>query len=99
MTTAFNDHFQVEASRSSAGLTHPHDIECEVSRRLNQHPELKIKSLIVRRTPGGVCLEGRIETSREDINFADLMRDIPGLEEVINHLVISHRATPDSREL
>lgn len=93
MTTAFHDHSQVEACRCSARLSSPHEIEYEVNRRLQQHPEVTIKSLIVRRTPAGVCLEGRIETTADDLNLGDLMRGIPGLDEIINHLVISPKAT------
>ncbi len=88
MTTAFNDHAQVEASRSSARLALPHSIECEVSHRLQQVPEVEIKSLVVHRTPGGVCLEGRLEVDGE-LNIAKLLQGIPGLDEVINHLVIT----------
>ncbi|MDX1968413.1 MAG: hypothetical protein SFV23_14650 [Planctomycetaceae bacterium] len=87
MTTAFHDHQQVEASRSSARLALPHSIECEVSHRLQQVPELEIETLVVRRTPCGVCLEGRIEVNG-DVDIPKLLRGIPGLDEVINHLVV-----------
>lgn len=91
MTTSFHDYSQVESARSQASQTNPHAMEFEVTRRLRQLPDLDIKSLVVRRTPSGVCLEGRVETSAvEEIDLPGLMRGIPGLHEVINHLVISH---------
>jgi hypothetical protein len=69
-------------------LDAPHSMEREVHRRLQGEPGLDIKSLVVRRTPAGICLEGRIETQDRDVDLRRLMADIPGLGEVINHLVI-----------
>lgn len=69
-------------------LDAPHDMEREVHRRLQGEPGIAIKSLVVRRTPSGVCLEGRIETQDRDVDLRRLMADIPGLREVINHIVI-----------
>ncbi len=90
MATAFNDSAQVEASRSNARLAKPHEIEVEVNRRLQQIPQINIKSLVVRRIPNGVCVEGRIEVGEDQVDLSDWMRDIPGLDEFVNHLVISH---------
>uniref|UniRef100_A0A7C2NZX8 BON domain-containing protein n=1 Tax=Schlesneria paludicola TaxID=360056 RepID=A0A7C2NZX8_9PLAN len=65
-----------------------HEMEREVQRRLKAQPGIEIKSLVVRRTPDGVCLEGRIETQEQDVDLRGLMAGIPGLNEVINHLVV-----------
>jgi hypothetical protein len=69
-------------------LDAPHHMEREVHRRLQGQPGIDIKSLVVRRTPSGVCLEGRIETQDRDVDLRQLMAGIPGLSEVINHLVV-----------
>ena len=89
MASEFQDWKQVEASRSSARLALPHAVESEVHRRIQQQPNLTIKSLVVHRTPNGVCLEGRIESPDPQIDLAGLMQGIPGLEEIVNHLVIT----------
>jgi hypothetical protein len=69
-------------------LDAPHNLEREVHRRLQGEPGLEIKSLVVRRTPAGICLEGRIETQDRDVDLRRLMADIPGLGDVLNHLVV-----------
>lgn len=89
MASSFHDLQQVESSRSSAHLASPHSIEQEVCRRLQQQPQIVVKSLVVHRTPNGVCLEGRIEASDDTVDIPRLMRGIPGLEEVIDRLVVT----------
>lgn len=97
MTTQFTHQQEVESSRSSARLVPPHSIEHEVHTRLTQHPGLVVRSLVVRRIPNGVCLEGRVEVADEAFDLARLIRDIPGMDEFVNHLVInSVSASEDS---
>jgi len=71
----------------------PHGLEQEVHARLSQHPDLVVKSLVVRRIPNGVCLEGRVEVPDDNYDLFQLIRDIPGLDEMVNHLVINHAGT------
>ena len=92
----------VEAVRPIADLDAPHSLEREVHRRLQTHPGLEIKSLVVRRTPSGVCLEGRIEMQDGNVDLRRLMTGVPGLNELINHLVVcspgpGHKVTPPPR--
>jgi len=77
-----------ESARPVADLDARHSLEREVHRRLQSHPGLEIKSLVVRRTPSGVCLEGRIEVQDGDVDLRRLMAGVPGLNELINHLVV-----------
>ncbi|MBI1345856.1 hypothetical protein GC163_06160 [bacterium] len=90
MSSQFAHQQEVESARSSALQTTPHSLECEVHARLSQHPGLTVKSLVVRRIPNGVCLEGRIETQDDAFDPARFVRQIPGLGEVVNHLVVNH---------
>jgi hypothetical protein len=78
----------VTPHRSAATCDAPHELEREVQRRLHGQPGLDVKSLVVRRTPNGICLEGRIEVQERNVDVRSLMADIPGLGEVINHLVV-----------
>ncbi|HUQ72201.1 MAG TPA: hypothetical protein VM165_21925, partial [Planctomycetaceae bacterium] len=62
----------------------------------------EIKSLVIRRTPSGVCLEGRIEVQDSSVDLRGLMAGIPGLNELINHLVVcspgpGHEVAPPRR--
>lgn len=90
MTAAFNDPEDVAVEVGTSPFkTNPHEVEFEVQRRLQQHPHITIHSLVVRRLPAGVCLEGRIEVSQDGLNLRELLRGIPGLVECVDHLVVS----------
>lgn len=66
----------------------PHDVEAEVQRVLLGTPDLDFTSLVVRRVPQGVCLEGVVHSTRPSKDVADLARTVKGVEVVINHLLM-----------
>ena len=68
-----------------------HQIEEDVQRELLAEPKLRFSSLVVRRVPDGVCLEGVLEA--DDAESATscacgLARRVAGVREVLNHLVV-----------
>ena len=71
-----------------------HDVEACISRALKAQPELSFSSLVVRRVPGGVCLEGVLETDVPSDNVTDLVKRVSGLDSVINRLLICRRRNP-----
>ncbi len=68
----------------------PHGLEQAVHRRLRSQPGLKIASLVIRRIPNGVCLEGVLENDANQ-DVCNLARSVAGVDEVLNHLVIRQR--------
>ena len=66
----------------------PHQIEEDVQRKLLSYPELQFSSLVIRRTPDGVCLEGVLEVEKDCPDIGRLARGVSGVHEVLNHLVI-----------
>jgi hypothetical protein len=68
----------------------PHGLEQAVHRRLRAQPGLRFASLVIRRIPNGVCLEGVLE-SDADQDVCHLARSIAGVDEVLNHLVVRQR--------
>ena len=66
----------------------PHRIEQEVQRKLLSDPGLNFSSLVVRRIPEGVCLEGVLETAENCSSVSQLIRSVQGVNRVLNHLVI-----------
>jgi hypothetical protein len=74
-------------------LDAPHALEREVHRRLQSQPGLDIKSLVVRRLPNGVCLEGRIEAENDAVDLRRLMSGLAGVDELVNHIVICSPST------
>lgn len=73
--------------RSSQRFEVPHGLEQAVHRRLCSQPGLQIASLVIRRIPNGVCLEGVLESDTAQ-DVCTLARSIAGVDEVLNHLVI-----------
>ena len=71
-------------------LAAPHGLEEAVHRRLRSQPGLRIASLVIRRIPNGVCLEGVLENDA-DQDVCNLARSVAGVDEVLNHLVIRQR--------
>lgn len=69
------------------GILSPHAVEREVHRRLSSHPGLRLQSLVVHKTPAGVCLEGRAELLGPELDLADMLKDIEGVDEIINRLM------------
>ena len=59
-------------------------------------PGIRLQSLVVRKTPSGVCLEGRGEFE-PDLDLNAMLTDIDGVAEVINHLMPATPCfTPDA---
>lgn len=63
-------------------------LESDVRRALNAANGLDIGSLVVRRLPNGICLEGVIRVSSDDFDVCSAVREIEGVGEVVNHLVV-----------
>ena len=69
----------------------PHQFEHEIQRQLLSQPELEFSSLVVRRTQNGVCLEGTLKTGKAAPDICAIVRQVAGVTEVLNHLVV-HQA-------
>ena len=80
------------SSDTMCGCSHlpsaPHQVEEDVSRCLAADPNIHISSLVVRRIPNGVCIEGVLETDDGPPDVSSMVRCIPGITEVVNHLVV-----------
>jgi hypothetical protein len=75
-------------SHSESGA--PHRLEGAVRRHLLSHPKLQFSTLVIRRIPNGVCLQGVLEDS-VDLDVCSLARSVAGVNEVLNHLVVRQR--------
>jgi osmotically-inducible protein OsmY len=80
-----------EPMATTAMLSSPHQIEEDVQRELLGHGGLHFSSLVVRRVPNGVCLEGVLETddaSEASSSVCGLARRVAGVQKVLNHLLV-----------
>jgi osmotically-inducible protein OsmY len=68
----------------------PHRLEQAVQRHLLSHPKLRFSTLVIRRIPNGVCLQGVLEES-VDLDVCSLARSVAGVNEVLNRLVVRQR--------
>ncbi len=69
------------------GPLRPHSLERQVQRKLLAQPNLRFSSLVVRRTPAGICLEG-VLTETDGSDICSLARQVEGVEHVLNHLLV-----------
>lgn len=71
-------------------------VERDVRRALVEQPGLKFSSLVVRRVNDGVCLEGVLEVS-DDTDVCGLARQVAGVDNVINRLLVCDPSLRDER--
>lgn len=75
----------------------PHQIETEVRRVLLSQPELHFKVLVVRRVKNGVCLEGVLDADEGAPDVDRLAGQVPGVECVINRLLVRREVAAPRR--
>ncbi len=75
------------ASSASTGDS-ARQLEADVRRALLSEEGLDIASLVVRRLPNGVCLEGVIRVNGDDVDVCKAVRQLVGVGDVRNHLVV-----------
>ena len=85
------------AVNSNVVAAGPHRIEEDVQRELLGHPDLRFSSLVVRRIRDGVCLEGVLDVDETCPDVCDLARQVAGVREVLNHLVVHRSDAPASK--
>jgi len=69
-------------------------LEARIRHDLMARPELEFSSLVVHRIPDGVCLEGVVSTQAQDAEVRQLVREVAGVNEVLNHLVMCPSPQP-----
>ena len=79
---------ELDLHSAPAVLRSFHQLETDVRRALNAADGLDIGSLVVRRLPNGICLEGVIRVSSDDFDVCSAVREIEGVGEVVNNLVV-----------
>ncbi|MBC7968391.1 MAG: hypothetical protein H7Z17_21000 [Fuerstia sp.] len=65
-----------------------HQLESDVRRALNAAAGVDIGLIVVRKLPNGICLEGVIHVSSDDFDVCSLVREIEGVGEIVNNLVV-----------
>ena len=65
-----------------------HSFEARIRHDLMACSELQFSSLVVRRIPDGICLEGVVSTAEDRHGVCQLVRELAGVNAVLNHLVM-----------
>lgn len=69
------------------GSARPHSVERQVQRKLLSQTHLQFSSLVVRRLPDGVCIEGVLD-STDGADVSSLALQVAGVQRVVNRLLI-----------
>lgn len=64
-----------------------HLLEFDVQHRLRTVPGLDFETLVIRRVPDGVCLEGVLKSGEGDPDLTDLVRQVAGVTRVLDRIV------------
>jgi len=81
-STEMRNHLSADPHRAH------HQVEHDVCRHLRSEPSLKFSSLVVRRVPNGLCLQGVLEAEEGSPDVSSLVRKVANVEKVINQLVM-----------
>ncbi len=65
-----------------------HQLEAKIRRALCAENGVDIGGLVVRPLQNGICLEGVIRVSSDDFDVCSAVREIEGVGEIVNHLVV-----------
>ena len=76
-----------EVETTSPLSTSRHGLEFDVQHQLRTTPGLEFESLVVRRVPEGVCLEGVLKSGADGCELADLARKVTGVTRVLDRVV------------
>ncbi len=76
----------------------PHRVERLVQQHLLSCPDASFSSLVIRRVPNGICLQGVLEADSDIPDVDSLARQVAGVNQVINRLVV-RRGLPPCQDL
>lgn len=65
-----------------------HSFEARIRHDLMALRELQFSSLVVHRIPDGICLEGVVSTTSDDVDVCQMVKEVAGVNAVLNHLVM-----------
>ena len=86
------------SSCSDSHFSLAHVIELAVQRELLARKKWSFHSLVVHRMRDGICLQGVVQGGKDTDTgeICDLAREVAGVTNVINHLVLQH---PEAAEI
>lgn len=76
----------------------PQQLASLVRKALLAERGLDIASLVVRRVPNGVCLEGVVNVNGDDVDVCRSVRQLEGVGEILNHLVVCWNCPPGNNQ-
>ncbi|HIE97034.1 MAG TPA: hypothetical protein EYG03_17795 [Planctomycetes bacterium] len=69
----------------------PHALEALVHRKLLADRRMDFSSLVIRRIPNGVCLQGVVEIDEPETDVSSSALRVRGVASVQNRLVVRHK--------
>ena len=78
---------KIATTTDSTTRSQPHSVESGVRREILSDPGISVASLVVRRIPNGVCLEGVVHLREGKTDVNTVARRVLGVCEVQNHML------------
>ena len=69
-----------------------HQLERDVRRRLEVLAGVRFDSLVVRRIPDGVCLQGHAIIDDDRVDVRSAVREVDGVDQVLDRLIAVRRS-------
>ncbi|MCP4170330.1 MAG: hypothetical protein GY758_06105 [Fuerstiella sp.] len=82
----------ISSTGAESLLQKPHLLETQVHRELLSDTHLDFSSLVIRRIPNGVCLQGVVEIDDPKADVSGSAMRVKGVGNVQNRLVMHHKA-------
>jgi hypothetical protein len=75
------------------GTDPDHQLERTIQRVLQELPGVTFDSLVIRRVPSGVCLQGYATIEDHDLDLGRITRGVDGVGDVLDRIVAIRRHT------
>lgn len=76
-----------------------HDVESEVRRKILAMDGLTVRSLVVRRIPDGVCIQGVVCSAGSQTSLRKVIAALPGIRQILDRTTICESAAGIDAEL
>lgn len=76
---------------TAAGTGQDHQLERQIQRVLQDLPGVTFESLLIRRVPSGVCLQGYATFEDGDLDVGRIARGIDGVGNIVDRIVTIRR--------
>jgi hyperosmotically inducible protein len=86
-------------NRSTGEYIDDHSMELRVEHALMENPDYKFKEVTIAAFKGVIQLNGFVDTTDQQSKAEDIVKPIPGVREVENHLMVENSVRSDGEKI